>query len=194
MSLQLWKRLPSAQFNFLAIDKKFWCGTSKPVVAASYDVAVTLTERFMPPISKSDATRPAAVASIAGGLTIRMQKCSRSVTRRMILDFPAVNRRHGNEDICQQAAVRLQKPHPATDLKSRRHLESLAALRICRPLLELAKSFRSTLDQGVPQWAPVCRGGDLDDRLNRRGSPEPDTDSLELWACLMSVCARCRLK
>jgi len=164
---------------------QFSSGNVKRIVGAGYDTT-RLLMGFLMPRSHSDATCQPALLEITGDLTTELQQFSRSVARRLMLDFPVVKRWHETEDICQEAAVRLQKSLLAMEPKSRRHLKNLAALQIRRTLIDMARKFRRTLDQGTLRWTPDGLQDDLHDRLEDRTAPEPDTDSLEQWTQLHS--------
>lgn len=134
--------------------------------------------------ANSNATCQPALHQIAGVLTIEMRQFTQAVARRLMLEFPVVKRWHETEDICQEAAIRLQNALLATEPKSRRHLENLTALQIRRTLIDMARKYRRTLDQGPLRWTPCHANAEVDGQLEKSASQESDADSLELWTQL----------
>jgi RNA polymerase sigma-70 factor (ECF subfamily) len=104
----------------------------------------------------------------------------------MLKGFPAVRRRADTGDVLQSALVRLLRALGGLRPQSTRDFVNLAAVHIRRELLDLARYFRTRLDQpaGTP---PAQRDADLLAALpDRDGLP----DDLDRWAAFHEAVER----
>jgi RNA polymerase sigma factor (sigma-70 family) len=98
------------------------------------------------------------------------------LAHKMLKGFPNVKRWADTDDVLQSALLRLLHTLEALRPESTRHYVNLAALHIRRELLDLARHFRSRLDQP--------RGAINDESGMNPIDAAPDcagTGDLELW-------------
>lgn len=71
------------------------------------------------------------------------------LARKMLRDYPAVQRWEQTDDVVQNATIRLWRALEHVTLESARHFFNLAALTIRRELIELARSYSGPLGPGA---------------------------------------------
>jgi RNA polymerase sigma-70 factor (ECF subfamily) len=108
----------------------------------------------------------------------------RSLTHRMLRDYPGVRRWEQTDDVLQNAMVRFNRALSEVPLDSARHFWNLAAQQLRRELIDLARHYLGTAGPGRKHHTdPRGRAADDPGGLLQAQADHPahEPDSLEDW-------------